>query len=74
MSECTALPADKRSRSQRWADGIAEFCGSWGFVGWFACRLVLTSLSLVLAYLAVRQEFRLTRCPLYPPVTIGEKC
>jgi hypothetical protein len=23
---------DKRTRSQRWSDNIAEFCGSWGFV------------------------------------------
>jgi uncharacterized membrane protein len=26
----------KRTRSQRWSDNIAEFCGSWGFVLWFS--------------------------------------
>jgi uncharacterized membrane protein len=25
---------DHRSRSQRWSDAAAEFCGSWGFVFW----------------------------------------
>lgn len=27
---------DKRTKSQRWSDNIAEFCGSWGFVFWFS--------------------------------------
>lgn len=30
------IAEDSRSRSQRWSDNIAEFCGSWGFVFWFS--------------------------------------
>ena len=26
---------DKRTTSQRWADIITEFSGSWAFIGWF---------------------------------------
>ncbi|CAM6003924.1 unnamed protein product [Sphagnum balticum] len=29
------MEQDNRTRSQRWSDGIAIFCGSWGFVFWF---------------------------------------
>lgn len=32
---------DSRSRSQRWSDNIAEFCGSWGFVLWFSLGTAL---------------------------------
>lgn len=27
---------DPRTRSQRWADAVTEFSGSWPFIGWFA--------------------------------------
>lgn len=27
--------ADTRTRSQRWADKVTEFSGSWAFIGWF---------------------------------------
>jgi len=27
---------DKRTRSQRWADAVTEFSGSWAFIGYFA--------------------------------------
>ncbi len=26
---------DNRTTAQRWADGVTEFSGSWGFIGWF---------------------------------------
>lgn len=32
---------DSRTRSQRWSDNIAEFCGSWGFVGWFSLGILI---------------------------------
>lgn len=28
------MEQDNRTRSQRWSDNIAIFCGSWGFVFW----------------------------------------
>jgi uncharacterized membrane protein len=30
------MEQDTRTRSQRWSDNIAEFCGSWGFVLWLS--------------------------------------
>jgi uncharacterized membrane protein len=42
---------DTRSRSQRWSDNIAEFCGSWGFVFWFSGLIaawILLNTALVL--------------------------
>lgn len=30
------MEQETRTRSQRWSDNIAEFCGSWGFVFWFS--------------------------------------
>jgi uncharacterized membrane protein len=30
---------DSRTRTQRWSDNIAEFCGSWGFVFWFSAGI-----------------------------------
>lgn len=30
------MKQDIRTRSQRWSDNIAEFCGSWGFVIWLS--------------------------------------
>lgn len=32
---------DNRTRSQRWSDNIAEFCGSWGFVFWFSGAIMV---------------------------------
>ena len=32
---------DNRSRSQRYSDNIAEFCGSWGFVLWFSVGILI---------------------------------
>ncbi len=32
---------DNRTRSQRWSDNIAEFCGSWGFVFWFSLGILV---------------------------------
>jgi uncharacterized membrane protein len=32
---------DNRTRSQRWSDNIAEFCGSWGFVIWFSAGILV---------------------------------
>jgi len=32
---------DSRTRSQRWSDNIAEFCGSWGFVFWFSFVILI---------------------------------
>jgi uncharacterized membrane protein len=32
---------DNRTRSQRWSDNIAEFCGSWGFVFWFSLGIAV---------------------------------
>jgi uncharacterized membrane protein len=32
---------DNRTRSQRWSDAIAEFCGSWGFVFWFSFAILV---------------------------------
>ena len=31
---------DNRTRTQRYSDNIAEFCGSWGFVLWFSAGIV----------------------------------
>jgi len=35
------METDNRSRSQRWSDNIAEFCGSWGFVFWFSAGITV---------------------------------
>lgn len=32
---------DTRTRSQRWSDNIAEFCGSWLFVSWFSFGILV---------------------------------
>lgn len=32
---------DKRTRTQRYSDNIAEFCGSWGFVIWFSVGIAI---------------------------------
>jgi len=32
---------DLRTRSQRWSDNIAEFCGSWSFVFWFTAGIIV---------------------------------
>lgn len=36
MFNSDEAPKDTRTRSQRWSDYIAEFCGSWLFVFWFS--------------------------------------
>lgn len=35
---------DSRTRSQRWADLVTEFSGSWTFIGWFCliCAVWMT--------------------------------
>jgi uncharacterized membrane protein len=35
------LKIDTRTRSQRWADIITEFSGSWQFIGWFTLLCIL---------------------------------
>lgn len=30
------MPTDLRTRSQRLADSVTAFSGSWGFIGWFS--------------------------------------
>jgi uncharacterized membrane protein len=33
--------SDNRTRSQRWADAVTEFSGSWPFIAWFGTICVL---------------------------------
>lgn len=45
----------KRTRSQRWSDNIAEFCGSWGFVFWFTAVILVWM--LINTYIIVFTQF-----------------